>query len=164
MSADLAAIYDAYGGALIAFARNLTRSDADARDVTQEIFCRLARNPVLLAEARSPRAFLLTMAYRLAVDLHRRRAVRERHAAGPVEVFAPPAHPDETHFRQAVAVAMSELPEEQRAVIHLKLWEALTFEEIAAVLDLSAHTAASRYRYGIDKLRTLLRPVYEEIL
>jgi RNA polymerase sigma-70 factor (ECF subfamily) len=45
----------------------------------------------------------------------------------------------------------------------LKLWEGLTFEEIAAVLDLSPSTAASRYRYGLDKLRGRLRPLYEEI-
>ncbi len=58
---------------------------------------------------------------------------------------------------------MAVLPADQRAVVHLKLWEHLTFDEIAQALDLSANTAASRYRYGIDKLREALRPIYEEI-
>lgn len=164
MKTDLAEIYDTHAGAVIAFLRNLTRNEADARDVTQEIFCRLARDPALWEKARHPRAFLLTMAYRMVVDLHRREAVREKHASAAGELFAPAADPDETHFRQAVAAAMASLPAEQRAVLHLKLWEALTFEEIASTLDLSPHTAASRYRYGLDKLRVLLRPVYEEIL
>jgi len=164
MNSDLAEIYDAHGDAMIAFLRNLAHCESDVRDVTQEIFCRLARDPALLAKARNPRAFLLTMAYRMVVDMHRHAAVRERYAAGAVEIFAPAATPDETLFRESVAAAMRELPGEQRAVIHLKLWEALTFEEIAAALDLSPNTAASRYRYGIDKLRTLLRPVYEDIL
>ena len=62
-----------------------------------------------------------------------------------------------------LAAALGELPEEQRAVVHLKLWEGLTFEEIAAALDISPNTAASRYRYGIDKLRGRLRPLHEEI-
>jgi RNA polymerase sigma-70 factor (ECF subfamily) len=48
-------------------------------------------------------------------------------------------------------------------VVHLKLWEGLTFEEIAAALETSANTAASRYRYGIDKMRARLRPFYDEI-
>jgi RNA polymerase sigma-70 factor (ECF subfamily) len=48
-------------------------------------------------------------------------------------------------------------------VVHLKLWEGLTFEAIARLLDIPPNTAASRYRYGIDKLRTRLRPLYEEI-
>jgi RNA polymerase sigma-70 factor (ECF subfamily) len=39
----------------------------------------------------------------------------------------------------------------------------MTFAEIAAALDLSPNTAASRYRYGVDKMRDLLRPLYDEI-
>jgi RNA polymerase sigma-70 factor (ECF subfamily) len=59
--------------------------------------------------------------------------------------------------------ALGELPAEQRAVVHLKLWEGLTFETIAETLGLSPNTAASRYRYGLDKLRARLRPLYDEI-
>ena len=58
---------------------------------------------------------------------------------------------------------MAELPPDQRAVVHLKLWERLTFDAIAEPLDISQNTAASRYRYAIDKLRERLRPIYEEI-
>jgi len=58
---------------------------------------------------------------------------------------------------------MGELPPEQRAVTHLKLWEKLTFEQIAETLDIPANTAASRYRYALDKLRERLRPLYDEI-
>ena len=39
----------------------------------------------------------------------------------------------------------------------------LTFDAIATALDIPQNTAASRYRYGLDKLRALLRPPYEEI-
>jgi RNA polymerase sigma-70 factor (ECF subfamily) len=45
----------------------------------------------------------------------------------------------------------------------LKLWERQTFEQIAATLDISPNTAASRYRYALDKLRERLRPIYEEL-
>ena len=48
-------------------------------------------------------------------------------------------------------------------VVHLKLWEGLTFEQIAIALDIPLNTAASRYRYGLDKLRARLRPLYDEI-
>jgi RNA polymerase sigma-70 factor (ECF subfamily) len=77
--------------------------------------------------------------------------------------FAPAADPDEQAFRQAFSAALGELPAEQRAVVHLKLWEGLTFEAIATTLGISLNTAASRYRYGIDKLRQRLRPLYDEI-
>ncbi|HZL14120.1 MAG TPA: sigma factor-like helix-turn-helix DNA-binding protein [Verrucomicrobiae bacterium] len=41
--------------------------------------------------------------------------------------------------------------------------EGLTFAQLAAALDISPNTAASRYRYALDKLRARLRPLYEEI-
>ncbi len=47
--------------------------------------------------------------------------------------------------------------------MQLKLWDGLTFEEIAEAQKIPLNTAASRYRYGLDKLRTLLRPIYEEL-
>jgi RNA polymerase sigma-70 factor (ECF subfamily) len=65
-------------------------------------------------------------------------------------------------FRLTIETAMESLPEEQRSVLHLKLWEDLTFSQIGETLEISPQTAASRYRYALDKLRDLLRPVYEE--
>ena len=41
-------------------------------------------------------------------------------------------------------------------MVHLKIWEGLTFARIAEVLDIPPNTAASRYRYALEKLRTLL--------
>jgi RNA polymerase sigma-70 factor (ECF subfamily) len=48
---------------------------------------------------------------------------------------------------------MRELPEEQREVIMLHVWGQMSFEETAAALGISPNTAASRYRYGLSKLR-----------
>jgi RNA polymerase sigma-70 factor (ECF subfamily) len=52
--------------------------------------------------------------------------------------------------------ALARLPEEQRAVLVLKTWGGLTFPQIAAALEIPANTAASRYRYAVEKLRELL--------
>ena len=166
-SSDLERLYDEHGQALFAFLLNLTRNEADTRDLLQEVFIKLAKNPAALAEAREPRAFLLRSAHNLAVDLMRRRGTRQRNyeqlAAESEGLFAASKNPDEDAFRRALAQALGELPADQRAVVHLKLWEGLTFEQIAVALDVPPNTAASRYRYGIDKLRERLRPLYEEI-
>lgn len=58
---------------------------------------------------------------------------------------------------------LATLPPEQREVIVLKLWHRHTFEEIAELLDLSPHTAAGRYRYGLQKLRVCLRETDTEL-
>jgi len=167
MPANLERLYDEHAQAMFAFALNLLQSEADTRDVLQDIFVKLARNPGLIERARDPRAFLLRMTHNGAIDLVRRRGARERNteelARDWVPLFAQSANPDEQVFRRNLANALAELPDEQRVVVHLKLWEGLTFEAIAETIGITVNTAASRYRYGIDKLRDRLRPLYEEI-
>ncbi len=167
MRLDPGQLYDEHGAAVFAFVLNLTRRESEARDVVQDIFLKVVERPALLLGVREPRAFLLRLAHRAAIDRHRRQSTRaaahERAAAEPLPLFAASADPDEAAFRTALAAALADLPAEQRAVVHLKLWEHLTFAEIATALDIPANTAASRYRYGVDKLQTLLRPLYEEL-
>jgi RNA polymerase sigma-70 factor (ECF subfamily) len=164
---ELERLYDSHAQALFAFLLNFTRNEADTRDVLQEVFIKLARQPALLDGVRDERAFLVRLAHNAAIDLMRRRGTRQRNydqlAAESLHLFEPAASPDERAFRQALAAALGELPPDQRAVAHLKLWEGLTFEEIAAQLGIPPNTAASRYRYAIDKLRERLRPIYEEL-
>lgn len=163
---ELERLYDAHAQALFGFLLNFTRDEQDTRDLLQEIFVKLARQPNLLRGVRSERSFLIRLAHNAAIDLIRRRGARQKHhddIAEDAPIFAATDNPDETAFRAALSEALANLPAEQRAVVHLKLWEGLTFEEIATALDLSPNTAASRYRYAIDKLRERLRPLYDEI-
>ena len=164
---DLERTYDEHAQALFAFLLNFTRNEDETRDLLQELFVRLARQPGLLRPARNERSFLIRLAHNAAIDSMRRRGTRDKYheqfGAELISVFAASEDPDEQGFRQALAAALGELPAEQRAVVHLKLWEGLTFEQIAEALDIPANTAASRYRYGLDKLRERLRPLYEEI-
>ena len=167
MPADLERLYDEHAQALFAFLLNFTRDEDDTREVLQEIFVKLARQPDLLRAARDERAFLLRLAHNAAIDLMRRRSTRaknqEQFGAEKISPFATTEDPDEAAFREELSAALGELPPDQRAVVHLKLWEGLTFEQIAAALEIPLNTAASRYRYGLDKLRARLRPLYEEI-
>jgi len=165
--ADIERLYDEHAQALFAFLLNLTRHEADTRDLLQELFIKLANRPELCDGVRDERAFLPRLAHNLAIDLIRRRGTREKHceqlANEPAPIFAPASEPDERAFREALSSALGEIPSDQRAVIHLKLWEGLTFEQIAELLGIPLNTAASRYRYGLDKLRERLRPLYDEI-
>ncbi len=164
---ELERLYDEHAQALFAFLLNLTRNEDETRETLQEVFIKLARDSSLLAGARDVRAFLLRLANNTAIDLMRRRGARQKYhhqfGAEHVGVFAATSDPDEAVFRAGLTAALGQLPPEQRAVVHLKLWEGMTFEGIAEALEISPNTAASRYRYGLDKLRDLLRPLYEEI-
>ena len=167
MPLDLGRIYDDHASSLFAYLFNLTRSESETRDVLQEVFLKLAHRPHALDGVHDERAWLVRLAHHLFVDGYRRRASQQRLVDRATEeaeqIFEPADESDEASFRCALSNAMRALPLDQREVVHLKLWEEMTFAEIADVLGLSINTAASRYRYGIDKLREALRPLYEEV-
>lgn len=164
---EIERLYDEHAPSLFAFLLNFTRDENDTRDLLQELFIKIARETALLSNVENERAYLIRLAHNSAIDLIRRRDTRERtkenFAAEKISLFAPAGDPDVKFFREELAEALGELPEDQRAVVHLKLWEGLTFDEIAGALEISPNTAASRYRYGLDKLRERLRPLYREI-
>lgn len=167
MPDELERLYDAHAPALFAFLLNLTRAEATTRDLLQEVFLKLARQPELLKAARDERAFLLRLAHNAAIDSFRRQSTRERNYealwAEEAGLFAATDDPDEAEFRRKLTVALGELPPDQRAVVHLKLWDGLTFDTISSLLEIPLNTAASRYIYGLDKLLERLRPLYDEI-
>jgi RNA polymerase sigma-70 factor (ECF subfamily) len=167
MSLDLRRLYDEHASSLYAFLLNLSRSESETRDLLQDHFVKLATKSASLEAVRDVRAWLVRLAHHLFIDACRRRTSNsrmiERVAADSTPLFEPSNDLDEQSFRGALANALGELPAEQGAVVHLKLWEEMTFAQIAEALEISPNTAASRYRYGLDKLQTLLRPLYEEL-
>lgn len=160
---DLASLYDSHAGAVYAFALNLLRDEAEAKDILHMVFARLARSP----ESHPTRHGLLKLAHWLILDRLRQQktsASREtRWNAECQPIFTPSADPDTRLFDEALAAALQVLPVEQRAVVHLHLWENTPFETIGELLGISKNTAASRYRLALAKLQDQLRPLYNEI-
>ena len=144
---------DRHGPALVLLARQRVASRADAEDVVQEAFVRFWRSR---HRAADPVAFLYTCVRRCALDWQRtrgRRSRRERIAARPEadSYFAGPA--EQAERGAAVEGLLRGLPEDQREVLVMKIWGGLSFPQIAESLRIPANTAASRYRYALDKLR-----------
>jgi len=148
--------FQLHGPKLLLCARQWTRSLADAEDVVQEAFVRFWRHQRQLPG--EPMALLITSVRRAAVDLARRetrRAAREEFSAdggGPHGPMFKTSLEDDDR-RVAIEAALRELVPEQREVLVLKIWGELTFEQIAAQLEIPPNTAASRYRYALAALR-----------
>jgi len=162
----LCRIYEKYEGVMLAVAAGLLNDVNGAQDAVHDVFVALAQSPQRLRLAGSLRSYLTTCVANLARD--RLRANR-RQATGPsgwepeVEEQTIPlgraVHQEEL---KRLADALATLPYEQREVLVLHLKGDLTFREIARVQDASINTVQSRYRYGIDKLRSLLNGEVEE--
>ncbi len=162
---ELEAVYDAHASGLFHYLVTITKTETDARDLLQELFIKLAKGAG--ARAQSEKAFLYRMAHNVAIDWLRRRRARqdsEQRLQNELEnARQNAADPDTARLASGFEEAMRTLPDEQRTVAQLKLWDGLTFEEIAEAQGIPLNTAASRYRYAIEKLRSLLRPLYNEL-
>ena len=146
--------FNRHQAGLLLLARQYLATTEEAQDALQEGFVKFWQTR---ARARDLTAYLFTCVRSAALDLRRSRVARqtrERAAAPPVALFAGPVELDDR--RQMLEVALAALPQEQREVLVLKIWSELTFAQIAEALHIPANTAASRYRYAIERMQTLL--------
>lgn len=154
-------LWQDYGPKLMLFARQQAPVVSEAEDLVQEAFIRYWK--ARQNNAGLTPSLLFTLVKRVAIEHARRWNGRAR----PAEDIPGVAEPATTMFEDVVEererkemleAALKALPEAQREVLVLKIWGGLTFEEIGATLDISPFTAASRYRYGLGRLRELLTP------
>ena len=142
-------LFDLTAARLVRYAEMLSGRREDAEDALQVAmikFVRMVRNETFkLAESRRSRSKL--------VELLRSWASK------PKFWFLP-----DDDWREQVQAAVKRLPPEQAEVVVLKIWEEMTFAEIAEVLGESLNTTASRYRYALEKLSRSLQPLAEEVL
>jgi RNA polymerase sigma-70 factor (ECF subfamily) len=171
-------IYDCYGEKMFHYAALCLSSLEDAEDVLQETFFRLARYPIRWAFVRNPKAFIFKVLRNEMNRFLRRKIGRppmndlkaedEGRIAGafidPAGRINPEGSPriiptineSSNHLPSQMTESLAALPEDQREAVILKVFQDLSFKEIAAVCGVSVNTAASRYRYGLEKLRTAL--------
>ncbi|OYP30317.1 RNA polymerase sigma factor [Rhodopirellula sp. MGV] len=149
----LSRFYDLTAERLVRFAATITRRQHDAEDAVATVMLKVASRPELLMRADQPWHYLLRMVRNESLVVVRGRsrissigAMAERLMGRSVDVV------EKDDERQVIWQALESLPDDQREVIVLKVWEQLTFAEIGEVLELSPSTAASRYRYGLEKL------------
>ena len=150
MSEDVRRLYDEHGRALLAYACALLRDPSAAEDVLHQVFLNVLRGR---AAINGSAAGYLFRAVRNTALNHVRGMSREVELAdGGVWLESPDGS---TETSMALQSALKTLPEEQREIVVLKIWGALTFEEAAGVIGVSPNTAASRYRYGLAKLKEI---------
>jgi RNA polymerase sigma-70 factor, ECF subfamily len=137
---------------LVLFARQWARSSADAEDIVQEAFVRFWRTQRDITN----RGLLYATVRSIALDFLRRdsrRAKRESTVMSDVDPNVQPPFEIEDDSQRELVAALDLLPAEQREVLTLKIWNELTFAEIASALEISQNTAASRYRYALAALK-----------
>jgi len=145
---DVRRLYEEHGRSLLAYASALLRDPSAAEDVLHQVFLKLVAGR---SSIEGPPAAYLFRAVRNTALNHIRGQSREVELDSAVPWLESPDASRETAL--ALQSALQTLPADQREVVVLHIWGQLTFEEAAAVVGVSPNTAASRYRYGLAKLR-----------
>lgn len=158
----IAALYDRYSSAVMGIAMRVTGDREGAEDVVQETFVSIWKNAARFDPTRgSDRSWVLSIAHHRAVDVVRRRRLRQVSLDGDVEIPLPPG-PDVWPEvmgrldRAAIATALQALPAVQRQCIELAYLGGLTQQEIATLTGAPLGTVKSRVRVGLLRLHDLL--------
>jgi RNA polymerase sigma-70 factor (ECF subfamily) len=154
-------IYDKYHGHLLKLAIVLTGDPDTSEDIVQDVFIHFAQSANRFGLSGSLKSYLITSTLngvRNQCRTHRRRKVQSLENAENVP--ATTKRPDQwvvlSERLERLSGAMACLPYEQREVITLRMEANMPFRQIADLQETSVSTVNARYRYGIEKLRSLL--------
>ncbi len=159
-------LFDLTAARLVRYAETVSGRREDAEDALSAAMINLARHPERLAAAEQPWAYFVKMVRNETLKLAESRRSRSQLVKLLQSWRSRPKVwllPDDD-WREQVQAAVKQLPSEQAEVVVLKIWEKMTFAEIAEVLGESVNTAASRYRYALEKLSRSLQPLATEVL
>jgi RNA polymerase sigma-70 factor (ECF subfamily) len=157
----LRTIYEKYKNDLLKLAVALTNDVNTAEDVVQDVFLSFAQSAKKIRLAGNLKTYLAT-----CIVNRIRNAVRDRqrHETADIKNADCTAVDEQGPERWAIlseelellSKALAQVPYEQREVIGLYMQGGMTFRQIAKMQNASINTVQGRFRYGMDKLRSVL--------
>lgn len=160
-------IYEKYRLYLLKLAVALLHDVSIAEDVVHDVFIRFAQSAETLKINGSLKAYLRTCVVNGVRNRIRGDQVRsyvEISETGPIASKQNGADQWAILKEESIRIseALVQIPFEQREVVVLHLHGSMKFREIAKVQSVSIKTIQSRYRYGLDKLRSILNSEVEK--
>ncbi|MBT3530757.1 MAG: RNA polymerase sigma factor [Gammaproteobacteria bacterium] len=146
----------------------LMGNPADAMDLCQEVFLGVYRNLHRFRGDAKFSSWLFRIAHNKSVDLNRRKRLMMVQAKPwsqeeddgldmyPAATgFEPDEKLDQSQANTQVMTMLAQLPMDQRLIVELKIYQSLTFEEIADMQDISTNTAKTRFYTALKKLKVV---------
>ncbi len=150
-------LYDKHAEELRRYAVRLTGDRARAQDIVQETLLKAWRHPEVTGDpARSPRAWLFTVARNMIIDDQRSARFRNESVIADPDVILDRACPDEVNSaldRMLLSSALAQLSADHRTVIRRSYYDGWTTAQIASDLQIPEGTVRSRLHYAVQALR-----------
>lgn len=154
-------IYEKYKHDLVSLAAALLQDKTSAEDAVHDVFASLLETKRQLRISQTLKGYLATAVANKARTKNKTAATRQTVSAEHLGSLRDDSSgPDSSAIfgeqKRYLMHALAQLPYEQREVILLKIFSGLKLKAIAKSQNVSINTAQGRYRYGLEKLRTLL--------
>ena len=156
-----------YESRIFNYGVRITGNTSDAMDLTQEVFLGIYRNLHRFRGDAKFSSWIFRIAHNKAVDINRRKRLTTTlaHTNNDEPDFLETVADDNRYepdkklvdqqANSRVISMLARLSLEQRLVIELKVYQSLTFEEIADMQGVSANTAKTRFYTALKKLKTV---------
>jgi len=144
--------------------RRYVKSDADAADVTQLAFVRALRGLAAFRGTATVRSWLYRIAINCALSWlrdHRREQPAELDEEALIGDNPAPAELSAGDDRHRLRGAIALLPPKQKLVLELRVFDDLSFREVAELADCSENTAKVNFHYAVKRLRDILGADHE---
>ena len=158
-----------YEGRIYNYGLRLTGNASDAMDLMQEVFLGVYRSLHRFRGDSQFSSWIFRIAHNKAVDLNRRKQLMRgqsssyeneayRNTESLVDVVGnePGRFVAQEQQKQQSQMLLEQLPLEQRLVVELKIFQSMTFDEIAQAQEISENTAKTRFYTALRKLKTVL--------
>jgi RNA polymerase sigma factor (sigma-70 family) len=155
----LRSIYEKYKDDLVTLAAALLTDVASAEDVVHDVFVSFIESSRKFRLTGSLKGYLATCVANNARNRNKAGRKHQNVEAGPVMPDAAVMFGEE--LRQ-LSRALGQLPYEQREVLLLHSYSGMKFKTIAQQQKVSINTVQGRYRYAMDKLRSMLNGEVEK--
>jgi RNA polymerase sigma-70 factor, ECF subfamily len=139
--------------------RRYVKRDADASDVTQQTFVRAFRGFAAYRGAATVRSWLYRIAINCALSWlrdHRREEPTELAEDALVEAGAAPGRLIDGERGAQLRAAIAHLPPKQKLVLELRVFDDLSFKEVAELADCTENTAKVNFHHAVKRLRDIL--------
>jgi RNA polymerase sigma-70 factor (ECF subfamily) len=153
-------IYGKYKNYLLTLAKGLAGKQATAEDIVHDVFVKFAGSSRQFQLTGSLKGYLATCVSNLARDKIRERTRHDKVMESVDPILPNSENPEQRAIEgeelSQLRQALYQIPYEQREAVMLHLKGGMKFREIARLQGVSVGTIHGRYRYGLDKLRSLL--------
>ena len=158
-----------YEKTLYNYGLRISGNKSDAMDLMQEVFIGVYRNLHSFRGDAKFSSWLFRIAHNKAIDIGRRNAILKGRVSslaekevfeGQLTLADAELEPDRClsnkEQNQYIQALLKQLPVEQRLVVELKVFQSLTFDEIAQMQEISENTAKTRFYNALRKMRLVL--------